>query len=147
MFEHLWLVFGLLSAVTAALVAVFGKIGLQSVDANTATAIRSIIMAVFLVLVVVFQGTMKEVPAILVDKKAITYITLSGIAGALSWLFYFLALKFGNVSQVAPIDKLSVVIATIIAVTLLGEQISVLGGIGVALIALGAVLVALGASN
>lgn len=142
--EHLWLLFGLLSAVTAALVAIFGKIGLQSIDANTATAIRSVIMAVFLVLVVVFQGTLKEVPAILADKKAMTYIALSGIAGALSWLFYFLALKFGNVSQVAPIDKLSVVIATIVAVTILGERISVLGGIGVSLIALGAILVALG---
>lgn len=141
--DHLWLVFGLLSAATAALVAVFGKVGLQSVDANTATAIRSVIMAVFLILVVVFQGTLKEIPAIIADKKAITYITLSGIAGALSWLFYFLALKFGKVSQVAPIDKLSVVIATIIAIIFLGERISFLGGIGVALIALGAILVAL----
>lgn len=142
--ENLWLLFGLLSAVTAALVAVFGKIGLQSVDANAATAIRSVIMAAFLLAVVVFQGTLKEIPAILADKKAITYIALSGVAGALSWLFYFLALKFGKVSQVAPIDKLSVVIATILAVTLLGEKVSILGGVGVALIALGAMLVALG---
>lgn len=141
---ELWLVFGLLSAVTAALVAVSGKIGLQSVDANTATAIRAVIMAAFLITVVSVQGNLKEIPAILADKKAITYIALSGVAGALSWLFYFLALKFGNVSQVAPIDKLSVVIATVIAVTLLGEKISMLGGVGVALIALGAVLVALG---
>lgn len=141
--EHLWLIFGLLSAVTAALVAIFGKIGLQTVDANTATAIRAVIMTVFLLLVVVLQGNLKEIPAIIADKKAITYIALSGIAGALSWLFYFLALKFGKVSQVAPIDKLSVVIATIIAVTLLGEKISVLGSIGVALIAMGAILVAL----
>jgi len=142
--EHIWLVFGLLSAAMAALVAVFGKIGLQSVDANTATAVRAVIMAVFLILVVVFQGTLKEIPAIIADKKAIAYITLSGIAGALSWLFYFLALKFGNVSQVAPIDKLSVVMATIIAATLLGEKISFLGGVGVALIAMGAIFVALG---
>lgn len=142
--EHLWLVFGLLSAVTAALVAVFGKIGLQSVDANTATAIRSVIMAAFLVIVVVIQGKLKEIPAILANKTAITYIILSGIAGALSWLFYFLALKFGKVSQVAPIDKLSVVFATAIAITLLGEKISTLGSLGVALIALGAILVAFG---
>ena len=142
--ENLWLVFGLLSAVTAALVAVFGKIGLQAVDANAATAIRSVIMAAFLLAVVVCQGTLKEIPAILADKKAITYIALSGVAGALSWLFYFLALKFGKVSQVAPIDKLSVVIATILAVTLLGEKVSMLGGVGVALIALGAMFVALG---
>lgn len=142
--EKIWIVFGLLSAIMAALVAVFGKIGLQSVDANTATAIRSVIMALFLILVVLWQGNLSEIPTIIADKKAITYIALSGVAGALSWLFYFLALKFGNVSQVAPIDKLSVVIATVIAITLLGEKISLLGGIGVALIALGAVLVALG---
>lgn len=144
MLDHIWLVFALLSAVTAAMVAVFGKIGLQAVDANTATALRSIIMAIFLVLVVVFQGTLKEIPAIIADRKAITYIALSGLAGALSWLFYFLALKFGKVSQVAPVDKLSVVIATIIAVSLLGEKISFIGGLGVALIALGAILVAVG---
>ncbi|MDT8900338.1 EamA family transporter [Anaeroselena agilis] len=142
--EHLWLVFGLLSALTASLVAVFGKIGLQSVDANTATAVRSIIMAAFLVIVVAAQGNLSQIPSIISDKKAIAFIALSGIAGALSWLFYFLALKFGKVSQVAPIDKLSVVIATIIAVTILGEKISMLGGIGVALIALGAILVAIG---
>ncbi len=142
--EKLWLVFGLLSAIMAAFVAVFSKIGLQSIDANTATAIRSVIMAVFLTLVVVCQGSLAEIPAIIADKKAITYIILSGVAGALSWLFYFLALKYGTVSQVAPIDKLSVVIATVIAVGLLGEQISMLGGFGVALIAIGAILVAWG---
>lgn len=142
--EKLWLVFGLLSAIMAAFVAVFSKIGLQSIDANTATAIRAVIMAIFLILVVVCQGSLAEIPAIIADKKAITYIILSGVAGALSWLFYFLALKFGNVSQVAPIDKLSVVIATVIAVGLLGEKISMLGGCGVALIAIGAILVAWG---
>lgn len=142
--DHLWLVFALLSAATAALVAVFGKIGLQSVDANTATAIRAVIMAAFLIGVVFFQGTLKDIPAIIADRKAITYIALSGLAGATSWLFYFLALKYGKVSQVAPVDKLSVVMATIIAVLFLGERVSLLGGAGIALIALGAILVALG---
>ncbi|MDF2875138.1 MAG: protein of unknown function transrane [Sporomusa sp.] len=138
------MIFALLSAVTAALVAVFGKLGLQSIDANTATAIRSVIMAVFLILVVAGQGNLKQIPVILADKRAITFIALSGVAGALSWLFYFLALKFGKVSQVAPIDKLSVVIASVLAVTLLGEKISALSGIGIALIAVGAIFVALG---
>jgi transporter family protein len=142
--EQLWLIFALLSAVTAALVAVFGKLGLQSIDANTATAIRSVIMAVFLILVVAGQGNLKQIPVILADKRAITFIALSGVAGALSWLLYFLALKFGKVSQVAPIDKLSVVIASVLAVTLLGEKISALSGIGIALIAVGAIFVALG---
>lgn len=142
--EKLWLVYALLSALTASMVAIFGKIGLQSIDANAATAIRSIIMAGFLVAVVVVQGNLGQVSSILSDKKAITFIALSGIAGALSWLFYFLALKVGKVAQVAPIDKLSVVIAAIIAVTVLGEKISVVGGIGIAFIALGAILVAVG---
>ncbi len=142
--DHLWLLFALLSAATAALVAIFGKIGLQGIDANTATAVRAVIMAVFLIGVVAFQGTLKDIPAILADRKAITFIALSGVAGATSWLFYFLALKYGQVSQVAPVDKLSVVMATVIAVLFLGERVSLLGGAGVALIALGAILVALG---
>lgn len=142
--EHLWLIYGFLAALTASLVAVFGKIGLQSVDANSATAIRSIIMAIFLVTVVAFQGNLSQIPSIISDKRAFSFIVLSGIAGALSWLFYFLALKYGKVSQVAPIDKLSVVIATVIAVTVLGEKVSVISGLGVALIGIGAVLVALG---
>ncbi|MDT8903989.1 EamA family transporter [Anaeroselena agilis] len=142
--DHLWLVFALLSAGTAALVAIFGKIGLQGIDANTATAVRAVIMALFLVGVVAFQGTLKDIPAIIADRKAITFIALSGVAGATSWLFYFLALKYGNVSQVAPVDKLSVVMATVIAVLFLGEKVSLLGGAGVVLIALGAILVALG---
>lgn len=142
--ENLWLVYALLSALTASLVAIFGKIGLQSIDANAATAIRSIIMATFLVVVVAVQGNLGQLSSIISDKKAISFIALSGIAGALSWLFYFLALKVGKVSQVAPIDKLSVVIAAVIAVAFLGEKISTLGGIGIALIALGAILVAVG---
>ncbi|MDR3562415.1 MAG: EamA family transporter [Negativicutes bacterium] len=142
--EYLWLIYGLLAALTASLVAIFGKIGLQSVDANTATAVRAIIMALFLVLVVAAQGNLSEIPAIISNKRAITFIVLSGIAGALSWLFYFMALKVGKVSQVAPIDKLSVVLATVIAVTFLGEKISAWSGLGVALIAIGAVLVAIG---
>ncbi|MBP2659175.1 MAG: protein of unknown function transrane [Firmicutes bacterium] len=142
--EQLWLIYGLLSALFASLVAIFGKIGLQTADANSATAVRSIIMAFFLVLVVIFQGNLSQISLLVSDKKTMTYIVLSGVAGALSWLFYFLALKYGKVSQVAPIDKLSVVLATIIAVAFLGEKISLLNGFGVALIAIGAILVAIG---
>lgn len=142
--EYLWLIYALLAAVTAAMVAVFGKIGLQSIDANTATAVRSVIMALFLVLVVVFQGNLKRIPEIIANKKAMTFIFLSGIAGALSWLFYFMALKNGKVAQVAPIDKLSVVISTIVAIFLLGEKVSLLNGFGVVLIGIGAIMVALG---
>ncbi|AJA45175.1 transporter family protein [Frischella perrara] len=138
-----WLIYALLSAITAAAVAILGKIGLQQLDANTATAIRAVIMAVFLVGVVIVQGKFQLVQAIVQDKKAIFVIALSGIAGALSWLFYFMAIKVGKVSQVAPIDKLSVVFAVVFAVILFGEKISLWAGVGVALIAIGAILVAL----
>ncbi|MEQ9890973.1 EamA family transporter [Pectobacterium aroidearum] len=139
-----WLIYALLSAVCAALVAIFGKIGLQNLDANTATTIRAVIMALFLVGVVVAQGKLVLVGEIIANKKALLFIVLSGVAGALSWLFYFVALKNGNVAQVAPIDKLSVVFAVVLAVILLGEKISLMAGVGVALISAGALLVALG---
>ncbi|QIZ46459.1 EamA family transporter [Dickeya zeae] len=139
-----WLLYALLSALCAALVALFGKIGLQQLDANTATAIRAVIMALFLVGVVVMQGKSSLFSTVLANHKAMLFIVLSGVAGALSWLFYFMALKSGSVAQVAPIDKLSVVFAVILAVLLLGEKISLLAGVGVALISVGALLVALG---
>ncbi|AIU87805.1 EamA family transporter [Pectobacterium odoriferum] len=139
-----WLIYALLSAVCAAMVAIFGKMGLQNLDANTATAIRAVIMALFLVGVVVAQGKLALVGEVIANKKALLFIVLSGVAGALSWLFYFIALKNGNVAQVAPIDKLSVVFAVVLAVILLGEKISLMAGAGVALISVGALLVALG---
>ncbi len=139
-----WLIYALLSALSASLVAIFGKIGLQHLDANTATAVRAVVMALFLVGVVVIQGKFNLVGTVLADKKALLFVVLSGVAGALSWLFYFMAIKHGNVSQVAPIDKLSVVFAVILAFILFGEKISLIAGLGVALITAGALMVALG---
>ena len=97
MTDYLWLVFALLSALTASLVAIFGKIGLQGIDSNTATAIRGAIMALFLIGVVIAQGKLTHVSTILGNSKAILFIVLSGVAGAVSWIFYFLALKVGKV--------------------------------------------------
>lgn len=142
--EYLWLIFALLSAFTAALVAIFGKIGLEGIDPNTATAIRAIVMAIFLIGVVVVEGSLSKIPEIIANHKAIFYIILGGIAGALSWLFYFIALKLGKVSQVAPIDRLSVIFAIVMAFLFLGEKISLKAGIGAALITVGAILIALG---
>ena len=139
-----WLIYALLSAISAAMVAVFGKMGLQHLDANTATAIRAVIMALFLVGVVVVQGKLNLISEIIENRKALFFIALSGIAGALSWLFYFMAIKNGQGSQVAPIDKLSVVFAVIFAVILFGEKISLIAAGGVALITVGALMVALG---
>jgi len=142
--NYLWLIFALLSAITAALVSIFGKIGLKGIDANTATAVRSIIMATFLAFVVLIQGKLNQIPSIISNRKTIVFIVLSGIAGALSWLFYFMSLNFGKVSQVAPIDKLSVVFTVILSILFLGEKVSIISGLGVGLIAIGAILVALG---
>jgi transporter family protein len=142
--NYTWLLFALLSAATASLVAIFGKLGLKGIDTNTATALRAIIMAIFLFLVVLFQGKLGLISEIVSNKKALTYIVFSGIAGALSWLFYFVALKFGNVQQVAPIDRLSVVFAVILAAIFLGEKISITSGIGASLIVVGAICITLG---
>ncbi|MFH0874798.1 MAG: EamA family transporter [archaeon] len=142
--EHLWLIFALLSAITAAFVAIFGKIGLTGIDSGLATAVRAVIMAIFLVSIALLQGKFSELHTIFSNSKALLYIVLSGIAGALSWLFYFFALKLGKVSQVAPIDRLSVVFAIILAFLILGEKLTIKTGIGASLIAAGAIIVALG---
>ncbi len=141
--EYLWIVFALLSALAASLVAIFGKIGLQGIDTNTATAIRAVIMALFLIGLMLIEGKFHEIKPILLNSKALFYIVLSGVAGALSWLFYFVALKNAKVSQVAPIDRMSVLFALLLAFFILGEKISLKAGIGAALIVIGGILVAL----
>jgi transporter family protein len=139
----MWLVYALLSAVAAAFVALFGKMGLQGIDSTTATGIRAVIMALFLVGVLAAEGKLSQVSEIAGNGTAMKYIILSGIAGALSWIFYFLALKVGEVSKVAPIDRLSVVFALIFAAILLGEKVNMPKIIGAALIVIGAIVIAL----
>ena len=141
---YLWIIFALLSAVAAAFVAIFGKIGLQGIDTNTATTIRAIVMAVFLIGLILIQGKLSNVKPILANSKALFYIVISGIAGALSWLFYFVALKQAKVSQIVPIDRMSVVFALLLAFFILGEHISLKAGIGAALVVVGGILIALG---
>jgi transporter family protein len=138
-----WLIFALLSAVFAALVAIFGKIGLQNLDSHTATTIRAIVMAVFLILVILIEGKLHDFKTIIINNKAMFYIVLSGIAGALSWLFYFVALKGAKVSQIVPIDRLSVVFALLLAFIFLGEKVSWQSWVGTGLIVVGGVLIAL----
>ena len=138
-----WLIYALLSALCAAFVSIFGKIGLTGLDSSAATAVRAAIMAVFLVGVVIAEGHVSDLPQVLSDKKALLFVALSGIAGALSWLFYFMALKEGAVSQVAPIDKLSVVFAVVIAVLGFGEQISFMHAAAIAMIAAGGLILAI----
>ena len=138
-----WLFYALLSALSAAFVSIFGKVGLKGLDSNAATAVRSIIMATFLIGVVIVQGKLGNISEVFADKKSFLFIVLSGIAGATSWLFYFLALKYGEVSKVAPVDKLSVVFAVILAVIIFGESVSLIHAIAIALIAIGGLILAI----
>lgn len=138
-----WLIFALLSAISAAFVSIFGKIGLSGLDSSAATAVRAVIMAIFLVCVMTAEGHMADLSTVFADRKALLFIALSGIAGAISWLFYFMALKTGNVSQVAPIDKLSVVFAVLLAATLFHEKVSLIHTVAITLIAAGGLILAI----
>lgn len=137
-----WFILALFSAVFAALTAIFGKVGLTKIDANFATIIRSFIMAGFLLLLGLSTGKLAPKFWQTLDQKAILFIVLSGIAGAVSWLFYFWALKIGLASKVAPIDRLSVIFVLIFAAVFLGEKLTALSVIGVILVSLGAILLA-----
>jgi len=142
--DYVWIIYALLSALAASLVAIFGKIGLQGIDTNTATTIRAVIMALFLIGLILIQGKLHDIKPILLNSKALLYIVFSGIAGALSWLFYFIALKNAKVSQIVPLDRMSIVFALLLAFFILGEKISLKAGIGAALIVVGGILIALG---
>ena len=139
----MWLIFAFLSAFCAALVAIFGKLGLKGLDSTLATTIRSIIMAVFLVLVSLslrkFQGFSWHT----LSSRDWLLIALAGVAGALSWLFYFFALKVGVATQVVVIDRLSLVFVLILAALFLGEALTWQASIGALLMVIGALLVVL----
>jgi bacterial/archaeal transporter family protein len=130
------------SALLASLVAIFAKVGLQGVDVNVATTIRAFVMFIFLMVVISLQGKLKLIPEFLTSKIAF-FIILSGIVGALSWLFYFIALKQGKATSVAGIDRLSVVFVLVFAFVFLNEKITLKGTIGILFIAIGAILIAI----
>jgi len=136
-----WLVYAILSAAAASLVGIFGKIGMAQVDSTLATGIRSIIMTIFLVGVCSMAGVWSKVHT--VSSRSLLMIVLSGLAGAVSWLFYFRAIQLGPVSQVAPIDKLSMPLTVILAMLLLRERPGVWNLFGVVLIVAGAYLASL----
>lgn len=135
-----WLIWALLSAVFAALTAIFAKIGVSGVDSDLATLIRTIIISLVLAAILLSLGKIKGVGSI--APRAWLFLILSAFATGASWLCYFRALKLGEAARVAPIDKLSVVLVAIIGVLFLGEHLSLRGWTGVALIGAGAVLVA-----
>ena len=135
-----WLLFAFLSAITAALVAIFGKVGLEGVDSITATGIRAGIMFGAVLALMMFTGRINEIASL--NSRPLFYILLGGLAGAASWIFYFLALQYGKASQVAPIDRLSMVFVIVFAALFLGEKITLQTAIGVALVSSGAILIA-----
>ncbi len=136
-----WILFALLSAIFAALVAIFGKIGIKDIDSTLATTVRAVIMAGFLVITSFFLGKADLLKTI--NNKALLFIALSGIAGAISWLCYFFALKTGPAPSVAALDRLSVVFVLIFAALVLGESFTLKSGIGAILLTIGAVLMTL----
>lgn len=137
----MWLLLALGSAFFAALVAIFGKIGLERVDPTLATTIRGIIMAAILILASFIGGKFDGLASI--GGRAWWAILAAGIAGALSWLFYFLALKLGTASHVAAIDRLSIVIILILAAVFLGEALTWKLALGGTFMVIGAILIAL----
>ena len=138
-----WLIFAFLSAITAALVAIFAKMGLKGIDSTLATTIRSIIMAVFLTLVSFFLKKFQGFSLKSFDSKDWLLIVLAGIAGALSWLFYFLALKTGLATKVVVIDRLSFVFVIILAAFFLGEHLGWRTVIGALFMVIGAIIITL----
>lgn len=117
----MWKWYALISAFFAALTAILAKLGVKNVNANIATAIRTLVVLFITWGIVLIAGEMKQMKTL--TKTNILFLALSGIATGLSWLFYFKALQTGDVSKVAPIDKLSVAIAMGLSVVFLGEQL------------------------
>ncbi|MDO4562739.1 MAG: EamA family transporter [Clostridia bacterium] len=126
----MWMLYALLSAVFAALTGILAKIGIDNVNSNLATAIRTVIILIMAWGIVFVTGAQKEIGNI--THRSLLFLVLSGVATGLSWLFYFAAIKMGDVSVVVPIDKFSVVISMVLAFVVLGETVSVqkiIGGI------------------
>jgi len=137
----MWFVFALLSAVFAALTSVLAKIGIEGVNSNLATALRTCVVLAMAWLMVFITHTQSGIGSI--GRKSWVFLILSGLATGASWLCYYKAIQMGSVSKVAPIDKLSVVITLILAVIFLHEDFTVRSAIGAVLITAGTVLMVL----
>ena len=135
-----WFLLAALSAFFAALVSIFAKIGLQGVDSTVGTAARAIIMMLFIVIFVISIGKGPQLTQF--TSKDMGFIVLSGIAGALSWLFYFAALKLADASKVVPVDRASVLIVMVLATLFLGEKITLKTATAGVLISIGLLLLA-----
>jgi transporter family protein len=135
-----WQLWAVLSACFAALTAIFAKVGVENVNSDFATFVRTVV--ILCALGAILAGTGQWQPPGSVSARSYTFLVLSGLATGGSWVCYFRALKLGDAARVAPIDKLSVVLVAIFGVIFLGERLSTPNWLGVALIAAGAILVA-----
>jgi len=137
-----WQLWAGAAALFAALTAVLAKLGLQGIDANLATLLRTLVVAAALTVLLATTGQLPWGRWQSLPPASLAALVFSGLATGLSWLCYFQALKLGPVSRVAPIDKLSVVLVAVLGVWWLGEELSLRGWIGVVLMGIGAALVA-----
>ncbi|WP_181986823.1 EamA family transporter [Ruminococcus sp.] len=137
----MWFVFALLSAVFAALTSVLAKVGIEGVNSNLATALRTCVVLAMAWLMVFITHAQSGIGSI--GRKSWVFLILSGLATGASWLCYYKAIQMGSVSKVAPIDKLSVVITLILAVIFLHEDFTIRSAIGAALITAGTILMVL----
>jgi transporter family protein len=131
----MWWTYALLSAFFAALVAIFAKIGIKGVNSDLATAIRTVIILFVAWGIVIYKKELTGISSL--TKSNAWFLVLSGLATGLSWIFYFKALQLGTVSQVAPVDKLSVALAILLSVLFLGETLTIKTAIGAILIIAG----------
>ena len=131
----MWFVFAILSAIFAALTSILAKIGIEGVNSNLATAVRTIVVVFMAWFMVFITGNQNGIVDI--SKKSWIFLILSGLATGASWLCYYKALQLGEASKVVPIDKLSIVITIILAFVFLGEQITIKTLIGCTLIVAG----------
>ena len=136
-----WFGAAFLSSIFAALTAILAKIGVKDVNSNLATAIRTVVILFFALGVVVSQGVYKELANI--SRYSIIFLILSGLSTGISWLFYFYALKVGNVSQVIPVDRLSLLITIFLAFIILKEKINLMLVTGALLMTMGAIMISL----
>ncbi|UKB85796.1 EamA family transporter [Chryseobacterium sp. MEBOG06] len=134
----MWWIYAILSAFFASLTAIFAKIGITGVNSNLATAIRSVIILLVAWGIVFARSEYRGIPAL--SKHNLMYIVISGITTGLSWIFYFKALQVGKVTQVAPVDKLSIALTIVLSVVFLGESLSLKTAIGALLIIIGTVV-------
>ena len=135
-----WTFWAVLSAVFAALTAIFAKVGISGINSDFATLLRTVVVLISLALILYATGQYQSLSSI--SARSYLFLMLSGLATGASWICYFRALQLGQASQVAPVDKLSVVLVAVLGVTLLGERLDLRQWAGISLVTLGVVMLA-----